>query len=367
MRKIIVSFKLKDILVGILIFNLCIIFLSLIVIGKNKEIGQIKEPNSNLNKKVANKEVKNKKENSKEENNIRKEVLKKYIDPKVKIYLTKEKRVIQLDLEDYIVGVVSAEMPANFGEEALKAQAVAARTYTVAHMKGVFGGGCNLNKDADLCDSVHCQAYINKEKRLAAWPKSESEDLYKKVEKAVKDTKCEVISYEEEIIMTPFYFATSSGKTENAEEVFATSSPYLKSVESPGEEIAPKFKKEFVFLKEDFIKALKGKYPNLNVNSNNLNHNISILERSEGGSVKKVKIGNIVTTGKVVRSVMGLTSANFNIEIEGNNIKFNCKGYGHGVGMSQWGASVMAKEGKDYKYILNHYYKDTKISKLKYK
>lgn len=361
MRKIIVSFKLKDVLIGILIFNLCIIFLSLIFVGRNKEIAQNKKNNNSKNN------ISNTKIDNGEENNLRKDVLKKGIESKVKIYLTKEKRVIELDLEDYIVGVVSAEMPANFGEEALKAQAVAARTYTVAHVKSIFGGGCNLNDKADLCDSVHCQAYINKEKRLASWSKAEREKLYNKVEKAVRDTKGEVISYKDELVMTPFYFATSSGKTENAEEVFSIASPYLKSVKSPGEEIAPKFKKEFSFLTSDFIKALRSKYPNIKVNNNNLKDNITILERSEAGSVKKIKVGNTVTTGKVVRSIMGLTSANFTIKLEGNNIKFNCKGYGHGVGMSQWGASIMAKEGKNYKYILNHYYKDTGISKLKYR
>ncbi|CAM2754309.1 stage II sporulation protein D [Hathewaya histolytica] len=362
MRKVIVSFKLKDILVGFIIFNLFIIILSVTIMGKNKgNDSKVVQKNESVPK------VESKSTNSKDEKNEKKEILKNKIDSKVNIYLSKDKKVVQLDIEDYIIGVVSAEMPANFGEEALKAQAVAARTYTVAHLKSIFKGGCNLNQNADLCDTVHCQAYINKEKRLNSWPKSQRLELYKKVEQAVKDTKGEVLSYNDELVMNPYYFAVSSGNTENSEDVFAKGAPYLKSVESPGEEIAPKFKKEFSFSKNEFINSMKTKFPNLKIDSNNIEQNIQIISRSNAGSISQIKIGNTVTTGKVVRSIMGLTSSNFKVSFQGNHIKFSCKGYGHGVGMSQWGASVMAKEGKKYNEILNHYYSGTSITKLKYK
>lgn len=351
MRRIIVTVKLKDILVGIIIFNLCIILLSMIFVGVNKGKSKV--------------DIDTKKQIQKDNKTENKGLLNKSIEPKINVYLKKEDRVITLDLEEYIVGVVSAEMPANFHEEALKAQAVAARTYAVAHIKSVSGKGCNLHKDADICDSVHCQAYIDKDKRLQSWPEKDREALYKKVRTAVESTSGQVLSYDGDLVMTPYYFATSSGKTENAQEVFGSDKPYLKSVESKGEEIAPKYEKEFKVSSDKFIKLIKGKFKDLNISIGEVNNKINILERSEGGSVKTIKIGNITTTGKTVRSLLGLTSANFEIGFSGNDIVFKCKGYGHGVGMSQWGAGVMAKEGKSYEDILKHYYTGIEIVKIK--
>lgn len=357
MRKMIVTVKLKDILIGIIVFNLCIILFSMIFVGVNKGRSSIDNNSKNNIKQNGNIGDKESKEN--------KSILEKSIDPKINVYLKKEDKVITLDLEEYVLGVVSAEMPANFHEEALKAQAVAARTYAVAHMKNVSGKGCNLHKDADICDSVHCQAYINKEKRMESWPKGQRDELYRKVSNAVKSTSGQVLSYNGDLVMTPYYFATSSGKTENAQEVFGSDKPYLKSVESKGEEIAPKYEKEFRINNDKFIKLMKAKFTDLNISSELVSSKINILERSEGGSVRSIKIGNITTTGKVVRSLLGLTSANFEINFTKNDVIFRCKGYGHGVGMSQWGAGVMAKEGKSYEEILKHYYTGIEIVKMK--
>jgi len=362
MKKVIVSVKLRDILIGILIFNICIVIFSLIVVGVNKGNRQLKYGNT------ENKQIEH--NNSKVDLDLKKEkdtIFNKKIDCCINLYLTREKRIVKLDLEQYVLGVVSAEMPANFNIEALKAQAVAARTYAVCHTKHLVGGGCSLNVNADICDSVHCQAYISQEKRMKTWPKKERAELYNKVKEAVESTRGQVLSYYGELVMNPYYFATSSGKTENSEEVFKESKPYLKSVESPGEEVAPKYKTQFKFSNANFTTVMNSQFKGLNLNSNIIKDKINILERSQGGSIKQIKIGNITTTGKMIRKLFGLPSANFTISFESTNIVFNCKGYGHGVGMSQWGAGVMAREGKKYDEILRHYYSGIEIKTLNYK
>lgn len=362
MKKVIVSVKLRDILIGILIFNICIIIFSLIIVGLNKENRESKHRN------IENKEVKH--NNPKLDLDLKKEkdtIFNKKIDSCINLYLTREKRIVKLDLEQYVLGVVSAEMPANFNIEALKAQSVAARTYAVCHTKNLVGGGCSLNANADICDSIHCQAYINQKKRMETWPKKERIKLYNKVKEAVESTRGQVLSYNGELVMNPYYFATSSGKTENSEEVFEESKPYLKSVESPGEEVAPKYKTQFKFSNVNFTTVINSQFKGLNLNSSMIKDKINILERSQAGSVKQIKIGDITTTGKMIRKLFGLPSANFTINFEDTNIVFNCKGYGHGVGMSQWGAGVMANEGKKYDEILRHYYIGTEIKTLNYK
>ena len=152
--------------------------------------------------------------------------------PVVKIYLTKENRIIELPLEEYIKGVVSSEMPINFELEALKAQAVAARTYTIAHTK-ILGGGCSKGNGADLCDTIHCQVYMSKEKRRELWGESAKKN-WNKVEEAVKSTEGQIITYNNELARGAYYFSTSSGRTENSEDIFVNALPYLRSVESYG-------------------------------------------------------------------------------------------------------------------------------------
>ncbi|WP_178139272.1 stage II sporulation protein D [Hathewaya proteolytica] len=278
-------------------------------------------------------------------------------DQPIRLYLKEEDRIITLGLEEYVIGVVSAEMPASFEIEALKAQAVAARTYAMAHLKCVTGKGCSLNKEADLCDTVHCQVYMNKEKRMEKWHENNEEELYDKIVQAVNSTKGEVLTYEGKLVMHPYYFSTSSGNTEDSVEVFGVDEPYLKSVPSVGEERAQKYKTEFSFTKEQVLSLIKNKYPMVSVKAANINEKTLLVKsRTEQGTVKSIALGNISMTGAEFRSILGLTSANFNLSYRGDNVNISCKGYGHGVGMSQWGAGAMAKEGVGYREILKHYY-----------
>ncbi|KYH34905.1 amidase enhancer precursor [Clostridium tepidiprofundi DSM 19306] len=288
------------------------------------------------------------------------------INPVIEVYLTKEKRIEKMNLEEYIKGVVAAEMPAGFEIEALKAQAIAARTYALDHMESAGGKKYPRAKGADIDDTVNCQAYISKASIMKAWSKNKREEYWNKICKAVDSTKGMILTYNDKIVRQPFYFSTSSGRTEDASEVFSVNVPYLRSVSSPGEENAPKYHTIFKFSYNSVVKTINKYYSNSNIYKYNLPQNVKILERSEGGSVKKIRIGNIIVTGFKFRNMFGLTSANFNINFSSNYMTITCKGYGHGVGMSQWGANAMAKSGKNYIEILKHYYKGVDITHIKY-
>lgn len=285
-------------------------------------------------------------------------------EDKLKVFLTKENKLKEMSLEEYLPGVVSSEMPANFDIEALKAQTVAARTYALAHLRSIGGAGCSKNSEADLCDTVHCQVFQSKESRISLWPEGKKEEYWNKVVSAVKATEGEVLTYNGELVMNPQYFSTSGGKTEDAQTVFGFSAPYLKSVESPGEEIATKYKESYEFSYSNLASTINKNYPKAKVTAGDLHKQLEILEKSDAGTVTKLRMGSIVIAGTEFRTMLGLNSANFTINYNDNAVKIQCIGYGHGVGMSQWGANVMAQKGKDYRQILTHYYQGTRIEKI---
>lgn len=279
---------------------------------------------------------------------------------KAKVYIRKSKKIKEIDVEEYVVGVVSSEMEVNFEKEALKAQAVAARTYYYSKRLNY----CSEGQGAEICDSVHCQVYMPKEERLTTWAESERESNWNKIREAVKETEGDVLVYNGELVKYPQFFSTSSGKTENCLDVFSEDVPYLKSIESPGEEIAPKFKSMVNIDKSTFINTITNNYKNTALNYENLRNNIKILSRTEGGAVKEIKLGKVTISGVEFRNLFNINSANFTLNIIENKVTINCTGYGHGVGMSQWGANIMAKEGKNYKDILKHYYSGVNIEKV---
>lgn len=281
----------------------------------------------------------------------------------VKLYDQKNNKVIELLTEEYIIGVLAGEMPANFNDEALKAQAVAARTYYFSMRKSP----CRIAKEhgAEICNTTHCQVYMNKEERMSKWSASSADMNWNKIKKAVEETKGQVLVYEGELVENPKYFAVSAGKTENSIDVFSEDVPYLKSIDSPGEESAPKFESQVDIKKGEFIKKVNSFNKDAKLDNNNLS-SISIVSRTEGEGVKEIKLGNISIDGVQFRKMFNLNSTDFNIEITSDSIKIKCKGYGHRVGMSQWGANAMAKEGKKYDEILKHYYLGVEIEKIKF-
>lgn len=278
---------------------------------------------------------------------------------KISVYRVAKNKAETLSLDDYVTGVVCAEMPALFEIEALKAQAVAARTYAVNKIIRP----CSIAHGADICDTTDCQVYIDKEEARKKWGEKKWKEYYDKIYDAVKSTSGEVIVYDNKIITNPQYFAISSGKTEDAKDVFNEDIPYLKSVSSEGENEASKYKSTVTISNNSFIQKMKNSNKNINLNSSNLSNQVKIKSYTEAGSVKYISIGGQDVSGIDFRKIFGLNSTYFNISFGSANVTISCTGYGHDVGMSQWGARVMAREGKTYKQILAHYYTGTSIMK----
>lgn len=268
----------------------------------------------------------------------------------IKLLHTKTGEVEEVPIDTYLVNVVSAEMPADFEIEALKAQAVVARTYTIYKIQN------KKHDNADICDdSACCQAWVSKEERFARWEESVRESNWQKIEQAVNDTKGKIITYEGKLI-NAFFHSNSGGKTEIPVNVWGgTGYPYLQVVETSGEDNYTRYNSEVVLSNEELLEKLKVNYSDISIDFNN-NDDLKILEYTDSGRVKTVKFGNHNISGTETRSLLGLRSTNFEIIKENGNIKFSVKGYGHGVGMSQTGANTLAKEGKSYEDIINHFY-----------
>lgn len=262
------------------------------------------------------------------------------------------------------MGVVASEVPANFNEEALKAQAVAARTFYMSKRNNPCKDA--KSKNAEICDTTNCQVYMSKADRFSKWSKNEAESNWSKIQKAVLDTKGQVLTYENSVLEYPQFFSVSSGKTEDAKDVFSVNIPYLKSEESKGEENAPKYKTTLEVPISEFITKINSQYKNANLKKGDLPSAIKIESYTEGGSVKEIKIGTETIKGTEFRTLFNLNSTNFKFDFGDKVVKINCTGYGHGVGMSQWGANAMAKSGSKYNEILNHYYKGVEIQEIKY-
>ena len=278
----------------------------------------------------------------------------------IRVYITETGEIEEVNLEDYICGVVSNEMPANFEKEALKAQAVTARTYLASKKLN----RCTLHEGIDICDSTHCQVYTSKEKRLEKWDADYANEYWNKIKEAVDETSGQVLSYEGELVLYPQFFSTSSGQTENSEDVYLGEIPYLRSVASTGEESAPKYTSDKTLKISDFVYLLNSNFTNLNVTVENIKNNFSIKSSSAAGGVIKLNINNVEIRGVDFRKALSLNSTNFTYEFNGDYITFHCKGYGHGVGMSQLGANAMAKNGSNYEEILKHYYSGVEITNL---
>lgn len=268
----------------------------------------------------------------------------------IKLLHTKTGEVEEVAIDTYLVNVVSAEMPADFEIEALKAQAVVARTYTIYKIQN------KKHDNADICDdSACCQAWVSKEERFARWEESVRESNWQKIEQAVNETKGKIITYEGKPI-NAFFHSNSGGKTEIPVNVWGgTGYPYLQVVETSGEDNYTQYNSEVVLSNEELLEKLKVNYSDISIDFNN-NDELKILEYTDSGRVKTVKFGNHNLSGTETRSLLGLRSTNFEIIKENGNIKFSVKGYGHGVGMSQTGANTLAKEGKSYEDIINHFY-----------
>lgn len=253
-------------------------------------------------------------------------------------------------MEDYLVGVVLAEMPADFEPEALKAQSVAARTFA---RKAWETGG--KHEDGSVCiNSGCCQAYVTPEVYLE---KGGTEENLNKVRRVVAATAGECLQYDGELIEAT-YFSCSGGSTEAAVAVWGTDYPYLQAVESPGEEDARWYMDTLTLSKEQFFSLLN--QPADDGSEDRLGERVY----TQGGGIASIVIGSETYTGTQLRSLLGLRSTAFDIEISVNQVRITTRGYGHRVGLSQYGADAMARNGSGYQEILAHYYPGTELVKV---
>ncbi len=256
--------------------------------------------------------------------------------------------IVTVPLEDYVVGVLAGEMPIEFEMEALKAQAVAARSYVLKKMS------YNKEKEYDVVDTIMNQVYLDNDYLKKTWGK----DYVKKINKlktAVIETNYQYVDYNGNIADTMF-FSTSVGETENSEEVFSNKVPYLKSVSSTWDEISPVYKLNYQFKLNEFLNKLDLPYSNF--------VKLEVIDSTSTGRVKRIKINEKTFDGSVVVTKLKLKSNHFTIKQDGDTINITTKGYGHGVGMSQYGAQGMALNGYSYEEILMHYYQGTSIKKI---
>lgn len=255
----------------------------------------------------------------------------------VEVAVTIDDKINYINLDDYLLGVVAGEMPANFELEALKAQVVASRTFV-------------YNRNLSVDNTTNSQVYLTKEQMQKNWG-DKYDEYCQKITTAIKQTNNEVMKYEGNYI-SALFFSSSNGLTENVEDYFESSAlPYLRSVDSHWDlTIDPSNSREVSFTKAQ----LKEKF-----NCDDLNFNIIAYKKS--GRVATLSVGGKNYTGRQVRELLGLASSCFEIEYRDGKYIFKTLGSGHGVGMSQYGAQGMALEGSDYKTILNHYYTNIEI------
>lgn len=270
----------------------------------------------------------------------------------VKLLHTSTNEIEEVKLDEYLCNVVSAEMPVDYDIEALKAQAIVARTYTIykiIHNSGKHNG-------ADICDSSSCcQAWISKEGRFERWDENKKEENWNKISTAVNETIGKIITYNGEPI-NAFFHSNSGGTTEIPLNVWGGSGyPYLQVVETSGEDEYSQYSSEIILSKTELVEKLKEEYSDIEINFES-EDDIKILEYTESGRVRTIQFGNKNLSGVETRTLLGLRSANFEITKDGENIKFSVIGYGHGVGMSQTGADALAKQGHKCEDIIKHFY-----------
>ncbi len=266
----------------------------------------------------------------------------------VTVFRDQTEEIEEVPLEEYVALVVASEIPMSFEKEAIKAQALAARTYIVKKMM------TNNGEDYHVTDTIQDQVYKNMDELRQDWGVDFSK-RFAKLQEAVEETKGQIITYEGTPITAQF-FSTSNGFTENAEDYWQNEIPYLKSVSSPWDEASPEFAEQEVL-------SIQEVAAQLDLNSST-SLNVDNISRTESGRIEQISINGKTFSGREVREKLGLRSNDFTIELKDQHVIFTTKGYGHGVGMSQYGANGMAMEGKTYQEIVKHYYQGIDIQTM---
>ena len=244
--------------------------------------------------------------------------------------------------QERIIGIVAREMPIDYAEEALKTQVIMARSYIAS------------KKNEDL-------SYLSTDEMKTLWANHYDEN-YAKLKKAVQETKNIVVSYNNEPVQ-PLYHAQSAGITQNPLDIWDLEIPYIESVESSWDRLDPDLMKEKDYKTQTFIQMVNEKYSTPVLLPYNLETQIQIIERTQGGYVKSIQVGNQLISGEEFRKLLGLRSSCFLIEYNSEGVRITTKGMGHGVGLSQYGANAMAKEGKTAEEILKYYFPKADIGR----
>ena len=354
----------KGYLHKILIFMIIIFIIPLSAYSRNKNyIEEIIEKTGNKDKTEIKEEI------SSEENEEKQKVEQaisiytpEYKCESFNIYDITEKKIINVSAIDYIIGAVASEMPPLFHEEALKAQAVACHTLAVKqkndHMKNpdknLWGGDFSA-------DPSNKKGFVTNEKMKEMYG-YKYDIYYSKIEKACKEVQNKIIISENKPIAA-VYHSASNGFTENAENVWEYGESYLVSVESKGDILSPNYESNVEFTENQVKEILNGAYPDI-IFSNDAENWFKNEKRSNAGYVLEVNVGDKVLKGKEIRNLFYLRSSDFDIKYENEKFLFTVRGYGHGVGLSQYGADYMARQGASYEEILKHYYQGIDIADI---
>lgn len=278
-------------------------------------------------------------------------------DDTVTLRVWNGQKAVDMTMADYLRGVVRGEMPASFEAEALKAQAAAERTYIYYQMRG---GRKNAHPDADICtDPGCCNAWLSPEEAAGKWGDHAAE-YEAKIEQAVRETDGQVVLYNGAPILAAFH-SSSAGKTAKSGDVWTSDLPYLASVKSPeSEDNVPNYYSVKTFTAMEFRNTFTAAYPQADFSGDAAGW-VQNLTRNSSDRVESVTIGGVSVSGTEVRSLFSLRSACFTVDASAEGVTFHVTGYGHGVGMSQYGANELAREGKTWREILAWYYTDTTI------
>lgn len=281
----------------------------------------------------------------------------------VPVFLSEQNKIVHIPLEQYVAGVIAAEMPIEFELEALKAQAIVSRTYLIKRyidMKSSNIGNLGAESDGWITNTVSHQAFLTDQQMKKNWGEKQYLINMEKINRAVSETEGLILTWKEQPINATF-FSTSNGMTENSEEYWINEEPYLRSVPSPWDKtISPRYKETVSIAAAEVLNKLG---IDLKLSSKNT-FDMSIIERTPGNQIKKIKIAGQIFSGRDVREKLGLNSSLFEWKWDGRDIQFTTYGYGHGVGMSQWGAEGMAREGATARQIVQYYYTGVAISQI---
>lgn len=276
----------------------------------------------------------------------------------VNVLIEEDNTIESIMLEDYVLAVALKEIPWNFQDEAIKAQMIAARTYIMYRLNQRDSS----DRQYDVTNSTRHQVFDKIDETML----SEQQKLrYEQLKALLATTKGKVLTYDGELI-DALYFSTSNGKTEAGRDYFGTEYPYLQSVSSKWDTvISTSYEKQFEFSYSEFLSRLQ-KASLLDKQQKDKDIKINLIARTDSNRIKTLKVNNSLMTAKQFREALGIASTDFTWSLDNKNsmITIHTKGYGHGVGMSQWGAEGMAREGYNYEQILNHYYTKIEIESL---